>query len=61
MGIIRIRFRNRLPDPCPHSRSIAPLPFPHRDANGYGKIELDPIWTDKRKRQLTAMENVIFT
>jgi len=30
---IRIRFR----DPCLHCRSVALLPFPYRDAKGYGK------------------------
>jgi len=46
-----IRFRFRIRTPCPHCRSVAPLPYPSRVPNGNGKIELDPIWTDKRKRQ----------
>jgi len=30
------------------------VPFPYRDANGYGKIELGPILKDERKRQTSG-------
>ena len=30
LPFIRIRFRNRFRYPCPHCRSVAPLPFPCR-------------------------------
>ena len=45
---IRIRFRN---NPCPHCRSVTPLPFPYRVPNRNGKIEPIPIWRDERKQQ----------
>jgi len=54
---VRICFRNL----CPHCRSVASLPFPYRDANGYGKNRTQSYlngWTGNGK--LTETDNVTF-
>ena len=45
-----------------HCISVAPLPLPYRVPNGYGKIELNPVWTDEQKLQTYGnVERYFFT